>query len=126
MKSAISINNFQNGAPPITNPKLLAVVSDNGFQEYDDETRKYFDHWQEYQPASMRHEDRFECDTEAYKKTYFGTPHLHNALFDEGVLLRRLIQNLEPAKHPAHVSYRDYLKARLKATEKPEPPADPH
>jgi hypothetical protein len=108
-------------APPITNPQLLAVVSDNGFQEYHDETHKYFEHWQPFLPASMSHEDRFELDTEAYKKTYFGTPHQHDAPFKEGVLLKRLIKNLKPAKHPAHVSYRDYLKGLLKATEQPAP-----
>jgi hypothetical protein len=110
---------------PITNPRLLAVVSDNGFQEYHDETHKYFEQWQPLLPASTSHEYRFELDAEAYKKTYFDTPHLHDATFDEGVLLRRLINNLKTAKHPAHVSYRDYLKGLLKATDSPEQVAKP-
>jgi len=103
----------------------LAVVSDNGFQEYHDETHKYFEQWQPLLPASTSHEYRFELDAEAYKKTYFDTPHLHDATFDEGVLLRRLIKNLKTAKHPAHVSYRDYLKGLLKATDSPEQVAKP-
>ena len=94
---------------------IKEIIATDSFQYYEEDQLTCLEKWQYWEPASTSNDVRFELDVEAYKKAFFNTPHIHDLKYDEKLLLKLLIRNLEKAKHPAFIEYREYLGNKIKS-----------
>lgn len=96
------------------NPKIKEILLSGSFEDYEKDCLDCLEEWQYLQSADLSNEDRFTEDVEAYKKRYFNTVHLHNETYNQITLIKMLRKNLKSAKHPVFISYKQFLKSKLK------------
>lgn len=91
--------------------RIRKEITSDSFQQYEIEFFRFAQSWQYYESASLKPDERFDIDKEAYIKTFFESPHITSAKFDEKRLLDLLIINIEKAKatHPVWLEYLDFL-----------------
>lgn len=104
--------------------KTKEILESDSFQLFEEECLEFFEKWQYFEPASTEHEDRFELDKEAYKKTFFEGPHILSIEYNETDLVKLLLTNLQKVKHPILISYREFLKNKLSAPQQTETKTD--
>ncbi|MCZ2130799.1 MAG: hypothetical protein LC109_11105 [Bacteroidia bacterium] len=93
--------------------KINKLYEDVSKIEYENDLI-YFARWQYYEPMGMDFSDRFELDKEAYIKTYHENGvHDYKAPFNETILIKKLIKNLEKAEHPYIQEYVEFLSKKL-------------
>ncbi|MBS1684466.1 MAG: hypothetical protein JSS76_06920 [Bacteroidetes bacterium] len=91
--------------------RLGKVFGSDSYKIWEQDSRECLERWQYLEPADMELADRYSLDKEAYIKTFFDSPHDHDAKYSEKALLKRLINNLQTAKHPRFIEYREYLES---------------
>lgn len=94
--------------------ELNQIFDDESFKLYQKEQLRFIEDWQYIESASTTDENRFKLDKEAYIKTFYKSVYYKIYRdYDDRELITKLALNIEYAKHPVWIQYRNFLLKKI-------------